>query len=64
VEKDSGGRRDCRIFWAAGGLPLPTPDIWLLRPAGGGSGSRAIEPRGAGPPEPIGGWGGRGTRRS
>lgn len=32
MEKDSGGRRDCRIFWAAGGLPLPTPDIWLLLP--------------------------------
>jgi hypothetical protein len=31
VAKDSGGRRDRRMFWAASGLPLPPiPDIWLL----------------------------------
>ena len=27
-----GGRSDCRIFCAAGGLPLPTPDMWLPPP--------------------------------
>jgi len=30
VAKDSGGRSDCRIFWAAGGLPLPTPDMLVV----------------------------------
>lgn len=33
VAKDTGGRSDCRIFWAAGGLPLPTPDMRLLIPS-------------------------------
>lgn len=42
VAKDSGGRSDCRIFCAAGGLPLPTPDMSPLVPDGGDAGSLAI----------------------